>query len=198
MGELIELKRRVQKTDENLIVLEPWEFRKACWKTGYFIQVLRSERGSFESLRGETENRGLKRSHSLPSYFSLEGAIDYTIRALWAYRKDEKRMREAYFLAGLIDCIINQINPILRTDILRAMYKKIFSMKEELNMHWYGPIDHILLPIESRFYNKTEYRSSLADARTMKGLYQAIRRGTDEMFDILSSKYVFFCPGVGG
>jgi hypothetical protein len=32
----------------------------------------------------------------------------------------------------------------------------------------------------------------------MKELYEAIRRGTDEMFDILSLEYVFYCPNLGG
>jgi len=198
MGQLIELKQKGRKkTDETLIVSKPWEFRRACWKTDHFVQVSKSECGSFESLRGETEKRKTKKSPSLPPYFSLERGLDYTIRAVWVYRKDEIRMRDAYFLAGLMDCITNRISPILRTDILRAMYKKIFLMKEDLNIHWYGPLDHILLPIESGLYDKSEYGASLASANTLKELYQAIRRGTDEMFDILSNEYVFFCPGGG-
>jgi hypothetical protein len=71
-------------------------------------------------------------------------------------------------------------------------------MKEALNIHWYGPIDQVLLPIDFQLHNEFEYRALLKNACTMKELYEAIRRGTDEMFDILSLEYVFYCPHVGG
>lgn len=107
-------------------------------------------------------------------------------------------MRGVYYLTGLMDCMINQVSPILRTDILRAMYKKVFEMREEFSVNWYGPLDQILIPIEPQFFNDSEYRSSLNKAKTMKELYLAIRKGTDEMFDILSHEYLFFCPKMGG
>jgi len=94
--------------------------------------------------------------------------------------------------------MINQVNPILRTDLLRAMYKKVFAMKEALNIHWHGTLDHVFLPIDSQFYDDLAYRSSIRRAGSMKELYRAIKRGTDEMFDILSLEYVFYCPWIGG
>ena len=70
-------------------------------------------------------------------------------------------------------------------------------MREALEIHWYGPITQILLPIDSLFYNEFEYKASLTGADTMKDLYRAIREGADEMFDILSLEYVFYCPSAG-
>jgi hypothetical protein len=116
---------------------------------------------------------------------------------MYAYRENEEKMREVYYLMGLADCMINQVNPILRTDLLRDMYKKVFEMREQLKVHWYGPLAQILLPIDSQFYNEFEYKASLTGARTLKELYQKIRIGTDEMFDILSLEYVFYCPSAG-
>jgi len=103
-------------------------------------------------------------------------------------------MREIYYLAGLMDCMINRVHPILRTDVLRDMYKKTFRIKAELDVHWYGPIEQVLLPIDSWLYNEAAYRSSLEGAANMKALYRAIRAGTEEMFDILAGEYVFYCP----
>ena len=91
--------------------------------------------------------------------------------------------------------MINQVNPVLRTDVLRGMYNRIFELKQELNTHWYGPLDQVLLPIDSHLYNEAEYRARLQQAGSMKELYAAIREGTGEMFDILSLEYVFYCPG---
>ena len=135
---------------------------------------------------------------TLPPHFTLKGGMSFTIRSMYVNRRDEKRMREIYYLVGLTDCMINQVHPILRTDLLRAMYKKVFSMKEALKVHWHGNLDQVLLPLDSEFFDDISYRASLAKAETMKELYEAIREGTDEMFDILSLEYVFFSPWVGG
>jgi len=55
-----------------------------------------------------------------------------------------------------------------------------------------------LLPIDYQFYDDLAYRSSIRRAGSMKELYRAIKSGTDEMFDILSLEYVFYCPWIGG
>ena len=94
--------------------------------------------------------------------------------------------------------MINQINPILRTDLIRDMYKKIQDLKNNLKVNWYGHIDHVLFPIDVRFYNHQEYEDELSRSKSLKEIYNLIRKGTNEMFDILSTEYVFFTPGDGG
>ena len=198
MGEIISLRDKRQTPPNNLITSSPWEFRRADWESPHFIQMLRSQSVKLEYHRGEVCKKGGKGILRLPSHFSIKGGMIYTVRAMYANRVNEDRMREIYYLTGLMDCMINQVNPVLRTDLLKAMYKKVFSMKTELNVHWYGPLDQVLLPVESQFFNENEYRASLKNAQTMKELYRAIKTGTDEMFDILSMEYVFYCPGEGG
>jgi hypothetical protein len=197
MGELINLQDKFQRASDNLICLNPWEFRRADWKTLHFTQMLKSQSAKLECRRRENcTNR--EDIWNLPHSFLLKGSMAYTIKAVYTHRENEDKMREVYYLMGLMDCMINQVNPILRTDILRSMYKEVFKLKAELNIHWHGPFNQVLLPIESRFYNELEYRQSLNRAKTLKGLYQVIREGTDEMFDILALEYVFYFPGVGG
>ncbi len=198
MGEIIDFKGRFQKPTDNLASLKPWEFRRADWETPHFIQMLKSQSAKLETHRQEVYKEGHKGIRQLPPHFVLKGGMGYTIRAAYAYRGNEETMREVYYLTGLVDCMINQVNPLLRTDLLRAMYKEIFRMKKALNTHWYGSLDQVLLPIDAYFYNEPAYRSSLRRARTMKELYRMIRKGTDEMFDILALQYVFYSPGVGG
>ena len=190
MGEIINLQDKLQRPPGTLISSKPWEFRRASWKTPYFIQMLRSL-----SEKLEYQQNG---SHTTPPHFSLKGGMACTIQAMYANRHDDEEMRETYYLIGLTDCMINQVNPILRTDLLRAMYKKVFAMKEALNIHWHGTLDQVLFPIDYQFYDELAYRSSIRKAETMKELYTAIKRGTDEMFDILSLEYVFYCPWIGG
>ncbi|MFC1884580.1 hypothetical protein ACFL2O_07405 [Thermodesulfobacteriota bacterium] len=198
MAEIIDIQKKFPKPSNNVITPEPWEFRRPHWETGHFIQMLRSQSDRLEKQYRETLKGGGNLNGGLPIHFTLNGGIAYTIRAIFVNREDKEKMLEIYYLSGLMDCIINQVSPILRTDLLRGMYKKIFNMKEKLNVHWYGPIDQVLLPIDSYFFNEFEYRASLKSARTLKDLYMTIRNGTEEMFDLLSTCYVFYCPRLGG
>jgi len=191
MGKIIHIQdRRPKLPPGNQIPSGPWEFRRASWRTPFFAQMLRP---LAEKLVASGEPDG-----SIPPHFSLNRGLESTIHAMYTNRLDPHKMRETYYLVGLTDCMINQVNPVLRTDILRAMYKKVFAMKADFNIHWHGSLDQVLLPIDSRFYNEAAYRSAIRHAETLKTLYRAIRQGTDEMFDILSREYVFFCPSVGG
>jgi hypothetical protein len=191
MGKIIYIRDRFQKLPPgNLITSGPWEFRRACWRTPFFAQMLRP-------LAEKLDPSG-EPVASIPPHFSLNHGLASTIQAIYANRRDEDKMRQTYYLVGLTDCMINQVNPVLRTDILRAMYKKVFAMKADFNIHWHGSLDQVLLPIDSRFYDEGAYRSTIRRAATLKALYRTIREGTDEMFDILSHEYIFFYPSVGG
>ncbi len=191
MNKIIHIQDRFQRLPPgNLITSKPWEFRRASWRTPCFVQMLRPLAEKLDFF-GEP-------LASIPPHFSLNRGLASTIQAMYANRLDEDKMRETYYLVGLTDCMINQVNPVLRTDILRAMYKKVFAMKADFNIHWHGSLDQVLLPIDSRFYDDAAYRSSIRSAATLKALYQTIREGTDEMFDVLSLEYIFFCPWLGG
>jgi len=190
MGKVIDLENRRKGPSNGLTTPEPWRFRKGLWRTRHFIQMRLS---LAEPLVYKPE--GLA---TLPPHFALKGGMSFTIRSLYVNRRDEKKMREIYYLIGLTDCMINQVHPILRTDLLWSMYKKVFSMKEALKVHWHGNLDQVLLPLDLEFFDDISYRTSLTKAETMKQLYAAIREGTDEMFDILSLEYAFFSPWMGG
>lgn len=189
MGEVIELRAGHVRGDHDPISRKPWEFRRALWQTPEFVQMLRSSADQMEASGSQ--------SPILPPHFSLRGGTACTIRAMYANRGEEEKMRETYYVVGLTDCMINQVNPVLRTDILRAMYKKVFAMKEALNIHWSGTLDQVLLPIDHRLFDSLTYGTSIRRAGTMRELYRVIRRGTDEMFDILAREYVFYRPWMG-
>jgi hypothetical protein len=197
MAKIIPLKEKLETVPGNLITLKPWEFRRADWDTKHFIQMLRSQSTGLDKHRNELYKRGDKRIWHLPGHFALKGGMAHTIHSLYNYRKNEEKMREVYYLAGLIDCMINQVNPLLRTDLIRDLYKKIVTLKKILGANWYGHIDQVLFPIDIQLFNHHEYRETISRARTMKEFYGLIRKGTEEMFDILSLEYIFYTPGRG-
>ena len=190
MGKIINFRKKSESARDDVITSDPWEFRRAEWNSEYFILILKSHWEEMESRRE-------KISKPPPSCFVLKDSMANTINGIYAYRDNIEKMREVYYLAGLIDCMINQVNPLLRTDHIGPMYSKVTTLKRVLAVSWYGPLDQVLFPIDSRFYSLHKYRDGLSRAVTMKELYRLIREGTDEMFDILSERYIFFTPGEG-
>jgi hypothetical protein len=194
-NKVIRLKDRSGGPPDNLIVSTPWEFRRSDWESLHFIQMLKSQSARLEAHRREIYWKGGSGIWHLPSHFTLKGGMAYTIQGMYAYRNDGDKMKEVYYLTGLVDCMINQSNPILRTDLIRDLYKRVMDLRNALKVSWCGPLDQVLFPLDVQFHNEIEYREKLSTARTMKTLYQRIRESTREMFDILSLEYVFYTPG---
>lgn len=185
MAKVIPFEKRSSNRPDSLITSSPWEFRRPCWKGTHFIQMLKSHLNDCPR-RGDGKD--------MPPHVVLRNGLAHTIRGIYTYRANRDRMMEVYYLAGLIDCMINRTNPVLRTDLIRDMYGKIRGLKRILHINWYGHMDRVLLPVDPRFFDHTAYENRLSGAGTLKELYDLIRGGTGDMFHILSSEYIFFTP----
>jgi hypothetical protein len=177
-----------------VITMKPFEFRRADWESTYFLQMLKSQSEKLEQHRREVQEQGGTGVWQLPPHYVLSGGMECTITGLYRHRQNEEKMRDAYYLAGLVECMVNQVNPVLRTGLIHELYQKVMTLRSILGVNWYGPIDHVLFPIDIQFFNEIEYRQVVAEARELSLLYQVIREGTDEMFDILSLEYCFYAP----
>ena len=197
MAKIIKFKEKPAAPPDNLLTSKPWEFRWADWGSQHFVQMLRSQSARLEEHRREVYEQGSRGIWHLPPHFVLKGGMAYTIQAVYIHRLSEGKMREVYYLAGLIDCMINRTNALLRTDLIRDMYRKVMTLKNILDMNWYGSLDQVFLPLDTVYFDDSEYKEALGKATTMKKLYRTIREGTDDMFDILSFEYVFYTPGRG-
>lgn len=186
MARVIPFKKSSSKGSDSLITSSPWEFRRAPWKGKHFVQMLKVYWDGFEYHPAEEK--------TIPPHYLLKNGLAHTIHGIYIYRNNPDKMKEVYYLAGLIDCMINRINPVLRTDLIRDIYKKIRDLKKNLNMNWYGRMDQVLFPIDIQFFDHFKYEEGLKKANTLKELYDLISRGTDEMFHVLSSEYIFFTP----
>jgi hypothetical protein len=197
MAKIINLMERLEKDQDNLIIRKPWEFRRAFWQNKYFVQMQKFHSIRLERHRKEINLGGSIRSQDLPPHIILKNGLAHTIQNIYLSRHNEVKMRETYYLAGLIDCMINQVNPLLRTGYIADIYQKVTTLKKILNIRWYGDMDQVLFPLGVEFFNLLQYQEQLKEAKTMKALYSQIRQGTNEMFDILSSQYTFYVPGRG-
>jgi hypothetical protein len=196
MAQIIPLPTRHSERKVNIITSRPLEFRKACKPSKHFIQIPRIRASEFE-FHYVISSNSVPRA-DMPWIRELKWGQGRTICSLFIHRESEQTMRQIYYLAGLVDCMINQVNPLLRTDLLRSLYKEAFELKRSLDVDWSGRLDDVLLPVETFYYNSDDYKKALGSAETMKELYRTIREGTSSMFDVLSERYVFYCPGAGG
>jgi hypothetical protein len=197
VARIIDLEERRNRPPNNLITSRPLEFRRAGWDNTDFVMMRRSQSEELEKQRGENLREGRPGVPTLPPHFVLRGSMAYTARGLYIHKENASSMRDVYYLAGLVDCMINQVSPLLRTDAIRDLYRKISTLKQTLNVNWYGPIDHVLFPVDGHYYDLNAYRQSLTEAGTLQELYGAIRDGIEDMFAILAAEYVFYTPGIG-
>jgi hypothetical protein len=194
---IIDLEERRNRPPDNLITSRPLEFRRAGWDNTDFVMMRRSQSEEMEKRRGENLREGRPGVSSLPPHFVLRGSMAYTARGLYIHKENASSMRDVYYLAGLVDCMVNQVSPLLRTEAIRDLYRKISTLKQTLNVNWYGPIDQVLFPIDGHYYNLEAYRCSLTAAGTLQDLYRAVRDGIEDMFAVLAAEYVFYTPGLG-
>lgn len=194
MADVIDMTRRFQNL-ENLIARRPLEWRRGDWQAGYALMCTREESARFESHRQEAlQVKGHRHIGCVPNHLKLDGGYHYTVLGLFRHRDDEAMMRRVYLLAGLMECVTGASSPILRTDLLRRIYKSILEERERLQILWRGNARHFLLPLYASHYNPNLFFHRIASAETLKDLYESIQAETDRQFDILSQFYVFYLP----
>jgi hypothetical protein len=194
MADVIDIEERLPQKD-NLLSVHPLEFRRGPWRSGFAMMCTREESARFEEHRRETLRlKGHEHIAFVPNHFSLDGGYHYTVMGLFRYRAEEALMRRVYRLAGWMECVTRATSPVLRTDLLRRLYKTIQEERQALNIVWRGNIQHFLLPVHPEFRNPNLFLHHIAGAETLKELYDAVETETDILFDILSNHYVFYLP----
>jgi hypothetical protein len=183
-----------RKADDNLICRKPLEFRRGDWRQGQVLQCLRSEAEKYQTHRREALANGHKHIRFVPEHFSLVGGCDYTVMGLYRWRESEEDAREFYRLAGLMECVVNSTSPLLRTDLLRSLYKTIMELRKSLNFSWKGDSTQFLLPLHPHFYRRSHFFDQILKADTLKVLYDKVKRETTIQFDLLTAEYVFYLP----
>ena len=193
MAKIIDLEDS-RKGDDNLICRKPLEFRRGDWRQGHILQCLRSEAEKYQDHRRQAISDGHSHIKFVPEHFSLVGGCDYTAMGLFRLRENEEQVREFYKLAGLMECVVNSTSPLLRTDLLRSVYKAIMALRKSLNFSWKGDSNQFLLPLHPHFYRRRHFFDQVLEATTLKALYKTVEGETKVQFDLLASEYVFYLP----
>ena len=193
MADIIQFRPETEPTD-NLIIRKPLEMRWGDWQGGLPMQLLKEESHRFEKYREEAHKKGHLHPAKAPNHFPLHHGTDTTLWALYRWRHDADRMRDVYYLAGLMECMTLVPHSILRTVMVRTFYKTLQELKEKLQVKWHGQVHHFLLPMATHHRSENDFSRHLQCAKTLQELFQAIREETEEQFLILGSEYVFYLP----
>jgi hypothetical protein len=183
-----------RKADDNLICRKPLEFRRGDWRQGQILQCLKSEAEKYQTHRNQVIANGHTHISFVPEHFSLLGGCDYTAMGLYRWREQEDQAREFYRLAALMECVVNSTSPLLRTDLLRSLYKSIMDLRQSLNFSWRGDSSQFLLPMHPHFYKRNDFFANIIQADSLKTLYQVVEQETKIQFDLLAAEYVFYLP----
>lgn len=182
------------KVDDNLITARPLEFRRGDWRRGQIIQCLRQEADKYQAHRREALSAGHRHLRFVPQHFSLAGGHEHTAMGLYRWREKERQAREVYRLAGLMECVVNSSCPLLRTDLLRSLYRAIADLREQLKVTWLGGSSQFLLPLHPYLYERERFFDRICKAHTLKDLYLIVDEETRVQFDLLAAQYVFYLP----
>ena len=93
-----------------------------------------------------------------------------------------------------MECVVNSTSPLLRTDLLRSLYKTILDLRRTLNFSWKGNSTKFLLPLHPNFYSRSHFFDRIQQADTLKVLYETVGQETRIQFDFLAAEYVFYLP----
>jgi hypothetical protein len=195
MSKIIPL-RTLSRLSSNIISEKPLVIRWADWEGGCAILTVKEEAAKFEIHRREVINQRHSHIAYVPNHFTLKDGMEYTLAALLRYRNEPEKMHEVYYLAGLMESLLTMPNKVLRTVMVRNYYQVLIDLKNSLSVSWHGNARRFLFPLLPSHYDQNSFTNSIAQAQTLKELYEAIREGTEEQFLILGSEYVFYVPRV--
>ena len=181
---------------DNNIALKPIRFRRAEWATDTPIQCGLHQAAEFEHHRQEVWRPGHGHIQKLPAHIAVTGGAGVTLRHLFKRRSDAEAMRQVYFLAALMETIINLACPILRTDLIRNVYQRIHDLSAEYGVQWHGHSSSFLLALPPNVYPPNLMSQALAEVENLQVFYDTIRREADAQFDLIARHFIFYVPPV--
>ena len=181
--------------DDNTLSRKPFCFRRAGWLLSAPAQVARPEAEVYQERRRQALEAG-QPADFIPSYLTLRGSLAQTLGALFRFRDDEPRMRQAYFLAGLMEMATSLSHDVLRSDLIRRVFAEIEENSARLKVRWQSWDQGFLLPLYLSGENLPAARLqwSLGRAGTLKELLASLRGETDAQFDLAGRRFVYYLP----
>lgn len=171
--------------DSPVLATEPLAFVEAWWHPAVPLMTDR---------RCLTPDLVMGPGAAAPDGLDLEGGPARTLLALFRLREQADLMTQVYFLAGLMELTTRLRHEVLRTDLLRRVFKEIDRLATQLGLRWSAGTSQFLLPIELSGGEAPPLETILKPAATLKALLAALRAETDRQLARAGRDFVFFVP----
>jgi hypothetical protein len=185
---------KIHRVPDNVIADKPWRFRRAEWATSQPLMCGLHQAAQFEDHRREVWRPGRPHVHELPLGVTLDAGQIITVQGVFRHLGHEENMRQVMYAAGLMEAMINYPSPILRTDLIRAVYQRLETLSRGLGVVWRGRSERFLPTLSPQLYHPNRLSGKLARINNLQVFYDTIREETDDQFDLVARHYVFYVP----
>ena len=178
----------------NVITNGPMRLRWGDWRTSKIIQVHVGPAAAFEDHRAECYEQGMDHTGDMPPHFALEGPSHDTALALLRHRNDEEKLIQVNYLAAMMEALVNTPCAILRTDLIRRVYREVDALGRSLSLSWHAVEGRFLLPADEDAKNPNAFRSRLAGVDNLSEFFAVLKEIAKQRHEVLAKKYVIYYP----
>ena len=178
----------------NVITNGPLRLRWGDWRTNKIIQVHVGPAAAFEDHRAECFAKGLDHTGDMPSHFALDGPSHDTALALLRHRNDAEKLIQVNYLAAMMEALVNTPCAILRTDLIRRVYREVEVLGKALGLSWHAVEGRFLLPLDEDAQNPEAFSSRLSRLDNLSEFFAVLKDVAQRRHDILAKKYVLYYP----
>ena len=178
----------------NVITNGPLRLRWGDWRTSKIIQVHVGPAAAFEDHRAECFEKGIDHTGDMPPHFVLDGPTHDTALALLRHRNNEEKLIQVHYLAAMMEALVNTPCAILRTDLIRRVYREVEVLGKSLALTWHAVEGRFLLPADEDAKSPHAFRSRLAKLDNLSEFFSVLMEVAQRRHDILAKKYVLYYP----
>lgn len=180
--------------DSRVISTAPLRLRWGEWRTPHAILVHVQSAAVYEDWRDDALASGTDPSAQMPSHFALDGGLHETAHALLRHRGNESKLIDVTYLSLLMETLVNTPCAILRTDLIRRVYREVDALSAALTLRWRGRAGHFMLPLNQDARDPGGFERTVAPIAELKALFNTLRDIAATRLDTLKKGYVIYFP----
>lgn len=195
MTGLIEFPKKGPKAPDNVITTQPMRLRWGDWATSRIIQVHVQPAAAYEDQRQEDFAAGRALGGVMPAHYSLDGPMHDTALAYLRHKNDAKAQEDITYLSVLMEVLTNIPCPILRTDLIRRVYREVEQLSNRLSHRWHGRSGSFLPPLNLDAGKPQELAERIVAVDNLQTFFAIARDIAQNRHQALAKQYVIYYPG---
>ncbi len=194
MSDIIKFPDKGLPGRDNVITTKPMRLRWGEWRSNKILQVHVGAAAIYEDFRQECIEQGHDPASQVPPAHELSGGIRETALALLRFRNNEQQQRRAYYLAALLEALITAPCAILRTDLIRRVYREVETLSDELGLRWSSHSGRLMLLLEQDAKDPDMMNKRLENIDNLSRFFDEIRDISGSRYQALATNYILYYP----